>query len=191
MLTLPILAEILCLFAIGAAAAPTALTTRQSTDNNIALYLNDTTFDINYLQTFKLSYANSSAYIGEIKYQSYAEPLVIGNLSGNDNSVSFLSIHQSPTGFQQMYITPHQSQPVGFSVPHGGAPQGVSTTGFSFGPKGALRYNGLNKFYACQNDALASLNTYQIFWNAAGNPTGGFTCKGPIKIQSGDACNRY
>jgi hypothetical protein len=88
-----------------------------------------------------------------------------------------------------MYITPRQSQPVGFSVPHGGAPAGVSTSGFSFGPKGALLHNGLNKFYACQNDALAALNTYQVFWNAAGNPAG-YTCIGPVKIVAGDACNR-
>ena len=89
-----------------------------------------------------------------------------------------------------MYIVPHQSQPVGFSVPHGGAPQGVSTTGFSFGPKGALLHNGINRFYACQNDALASLNSYQIYWNAAGT-LAGFTCQGPIEIGAGDACNRY
>jgi len=185
-----ILSGVLALFAVSATAAPTTLTTRQSTDSNIGLYLNSTQFDINYLQTLKVSYANTSAYIGAIKYQSYSEPLVIGNFNGNDNAVSFLSIHQSPTGFQQMYITPHQSQPVGFSVPHGGAPQGVSTSGFSFGPKGALLHNGINRFYACQNDALASLNSYQLYWLAAGQPVG-FTCQGPIKVAAGDACNRY
>jgi hypothetical protein len=178
------------LFAVQTAAAPTTLAPRQSTDGNIGLYLNSTQFDINYLQTLKVSYANSSAYIGAIKYLSYAEPLVIGDFNGNNNAVSFLSIHSSPTGFQQMYITPHQSLPVGFSVPHGGAPAGVSTSGFSFGPRGALLHNGLNKFFACQDDALAELNSYQIFWNAAGQPAG-FTCQGPIKLGAGDACSRF
>ncbi len=189
MYTSALFAGVLSLFAVGTVAAP--LEARQDTTNtNIGLYVNSPQFDINYLQTFRVSYANSSAYIGEIKYQAEAEPLVIGNFNGPDNSVSFLSIHQSPTGFQQMYIVPHQTQPVGFSVPHGGAPQGVSTTGFSFGPRGALLHNGNNKFYACQNAELAAENTYQIWWWGAGQP-GAMSCQGPIKISSGDACSRY
>ena len=184
-----VFAGVLSLFAIGATAAPLDLAARQSADSNMGLYLGSPGFDINYLQTTKVSYANSSAYIGAIKYQTYAEPLVVGDFSGTDNSVSFLSIHQAPTGYQEMYITPHQSKPVGFSVPHGGAPEGVSTTGFSFGPKGALLHNGLNKFYACQDSELAALSSYQIYWNAAGTPAG-MTCQGPIKLVSGDACSR-
>lgn len=156
----------------------------------MGLYISDTQFDINYLQTTRLSYANTSAYIGEIKYQSYAEPLVVNSFSGSDNSVTFNSIHSSPTGWQQMYIVPHQSQPVGFGVPHGGPPAGVSTSGFSFGPKGALKHNGLNLFYACQNQELAAMNTFQIYWLAAGRPAN-WTCQGPIKIQAGDGCARF
>ncbi|KIW72035.1 hypothetical protein PV04_00259 [Phialophora macrospora] len=185
-------AGVVSLMAFGATAAPTAgLQARQSTtDNYIGLNLNSTDLDIDYLQTFRVSYANSSAYIGQIKYQSYAEPLVIGNFSGDDNAVSFLSIHASPTGSQQMYITPGETQPVGFSVPHGGAPQGVSTSGFSFGPEGALLHNGVNNFYACQNAEQAELNSYQIWWWGAGQP-GAVSCTGPIKIVAGDACARY
>lgn len=189
-------AGLLSLFVIGVTAAPASspLTTRQTTDSaadTIGLYLNGSNFDINYLQTFRVSYANTSAYIGAIKYQSYSEPLVAGALAaGADNSVSFLSIHQSPTGFQQMYVVPHQSRPLGFSVPHGGAPQGVRTTGFSFAADGTLLNNGLNLFYACQDAALADLNSYQIYWLASARPAG-LTCKGPIKIQAGDACSRY
>lgn len=172
-----------------ATAAPT-LETRQS-PSNIGLYLDSNAqgFDINTLQTFRVSYANSSAYLGQIKYQSYAEPLVVGALSGGDNSVSFLSIHQTPTGNQQMYVVPHQTQPVGFSVPHGGAPAGVSTTGFSFGPKGALLHNGVNRFYACQNAELAQENSYQLWWVAGGQPNG-VGCVGPVRIVAGDACAR-
>jgi hypothetical protein len=193
MLSSSLFAGVVSLVAVGATAAPTALQARQSTtttDNIIGLYLNSTDFDTNYLQTSRVSYANTSAYIGQIKYQAYAEPLVIGNFSGDDNGVSFLSIHQSPTGFQQMYIVPDETQPVGFSVPHGGAPQGVSTSGFSFGPEGALLHAGVNNFYACQNAEQAALNSYQIWWWGAGQP-GAVSCKGPIKIVAGDACARY
>jgi len=155
-------------------------------NNKIALSINGANFDITYLQTFKLSYANSSAYVGQIEHQSYAEPLVIDSFSGSDNTVSFLSIHQSPTGSQQMHIVPGDSKPVGFSVPQASAPQGVSTTGFSFGPNGELLHEGLNRFYTCQNDALAPMKTYQIFWNAAGQPLG-WTCQGPVEIQVSNA----
>lgn len=191
--TTTIFSGIVSLLAIGAAAAPTDPSASHSTSsmNSImGLYINDPQLNINYLQTSKLSYANTSAYIGGIKYQSYAEPLVVNDFHGNDNAVTFLSIHSSPTGWQQMYIVPHQSKPVGFSVPHGGSPAGVSTSGFSFGPKGALKHNGLNLFYACQDQKLAAMNAYQIYWIAAGRPRN-LTCRGPIKIQAGDGCARY
>jgi len=181
---------IVSLFALGVCALPTHLAPRQSADDNIGLYLNDSNFDINYLQTFRVLYANTSAYLGEIKYQTYSEPLVVNSFSGDDNSVTFLSIHSSPTGFQQMYVVPHQSQPVGFGVPHGGPPAGVRTTGFSFAADGTLLNIGLNLFHACQDAALQAMNTYQIYWIASSFPPG-MICKGPIKIQSGDACSRY
>lgn len=174
----------------GASAAPSKLAARQSAESNIGLYINGSNFDINYLQTYRLQYANTSAYLGAVKYQSYAEPLVVNNLTSSDDSLSFLSIHSSPTGFQQMYVVPHVSQPIGFSIPHGGAPAGVRTTGFSFSAGGGLRNNGLNLFYACQDPALAELQAYQVYWMAGPHPEG-MTCKGPIKIQAGDACSRY
>ena len=89
-----------------------------------------------------------------------------------------------------MYVVPHMSKPVGFSVPHGGAPQGVRTTGFSFASDGGLRNNGLNLFYACQNAELDSLHAWQVYW-MGGAVVQGMKCKGPIKIQKGDACSRY
>jgi len=173
-----------------ASAAPTNLAPRQSASSNIGLYINGSNFDINYLQTYRLQYANTSAYLGEVKYQSYAEPLVVNSLTAGTDGFSFLSIHSSPTGFQQMYVVPHKSQPIGFSVPHGGPPAGVRTTGFSFGARGQLLNNNLNLFFACQDEALADLHAYQIYWMAGRVPEG-MTCRGPIKISAGDACSRY
>jgi hypothetical protein len=66
MLTFGMISQLLWL-AVSVTAAPTALAARQSADSNMGLYLNDTRFDANSLQTFKLSYANTSAYIGQIK----------------------------------------------------------------------------------------------------------------------------
>jgi hypothetical protein len=96
------------LFLISTAfAAP--VEERQSDTTNIGLFINGGRFDINYLQTFRLSYANSSAYLGAVKYESYSEPLIVNALSGNAaDGFSFLSIHQSPTGYQQMYVEHHK-----------------------------------------------------------------------------------
>ncbi|EXJ65334.1 hypothetical protein A1O7_01675 [Cladophialophora yegresii CBS 114405] len=185
-------AAVVSLFALGASAAPKALQPRQSGADLIGLYIDTTAFDTTYLQTSHVSYANTSAYIGQIKYQSYAEPLVVSAFTATDsssNGVSFLSIHQSPTGFQNMYIIPEETQPVGFSVPHGSAPQGVSTTRFSFGADGALLHEGVNNFYACQNAEQAAMNSFQIWWFGAGQPNG-VGCKGPVRIVAGDACAR-
>jgi hypothetical protein len=172
-------------------AAP--LTERQNANDGFGLSIGGGRFDANYLQTFRLSYANTSAYIGQIKYQEYSEPLVVqgaGIDGAQGDGLSFLSIHSAPTGSQMMYVVPHQTQPVGFSVPHGGAPQGVRTTGFSFGPGGNLLNNGLNLFYACQNAEQAAINSYQIWWWGNGRPNG-VSCKGPISIKQSDGCARF
>ena len=184
------LTTILSTLALLATTAFSAPIEERQSGSNIGLYINGGAFNLNYLQTFRVSYANSSAYLGAIKYQSYAEPLVTNNLAPGTDGLSFLSIHSSPTGYQQMYVVPHQSEPIGFSVPHGGSPQGVRTTGFSFASDGGLRNNGLNLFYACQNAELDSLQSWEVYWMAAGTPAG-MHCKGPIKIQAGDACSRY
>ena len=163
-------------------AAP--LTQRQS--STFGLSISGGRFDLNQLQTLRLSYANSSAYLGEIKYQEYSEPLVV---SGGSGGLTFQSIHQAPTGEQEMYVVPGETQPVGFSVPHGGAPPGVSTTGFSFGPLGNLNWEGKNKFWACQNAEQAELNSWQVWWAGAGEPNG-VSCRGPIGIKESDGCAR-
>jgi len=110
-------------------------------------------------------------------------------VAGNSDGLSFLSIHSSPTGYQYAYVVPHQTQPIGFSLPHGSAPPTVRTTGFDFDSNGTLTNNGLNLFYACQNADQAAINTYQIWWWGAGQPDG-VSCKGPLAIKQADACAR-
>lgn len=176
------------LAALATLSAANPLTSRQATGNppfELTLHGGRSgNYDINYLQTFAVSYANSSAYIGQIKYQTYAEPLL---LTGGSGGLTFLSYHSSPTGWQQMYIVPFQTQPVGFSVPHGGAPAGVSTSGFFFNRFGNLVHNGRNNFWACQDAEQAAMNTYQIWWFGAGRPNG-VSCQGPLFLQQGPTC---
>src|SRR5690348_15018955 len=67
-------------------------------------------FDISELQSLSLFYANSSAFIGQIKYQIYSEPLIVSGAQNGIDTITFQSIHSSPTGWQQMYVIPHQSR---------------------------------------------------------------------------------
>ena len=188
--TTALVAAATALMASSATAAP--LSERQTSTDGYGLSISGGRFDVNYLQTLRLSYANTSAYLGQIKYQEYSEPLVVSGagVNGASDGLSFLSIHSSPTGFQEMYVVPHETQPVGFSVPHGGAPAGVRTSGFSFGPGGNLLNNGKNLFYACQNAEQAAIDSYQVWWFGAGEPNG-VSCKGPIGIKQSDGCARF
>ncbi|KAK5264912.1 hypothetical protein LTR96_009711 [Exophiala xenobiotica] len=167
---------------------------RASNPSTYTLQIGGGRFDLNELQSLSLFYANTSAYLGQIKYQIYSEPLIVSGAqrdgSGGDG-ISFQSIHQSPTGWQNMYVVPRQSRPVGFSVPHGSAPAGTRTNGFSFNPAngGSLVNNGFDLFYACQDRNLAAMHTYQIYWLAGGFPRN-MSCKGPLHIRAGDGCAR-
>ncbi|KAK7906187.1 hypothetical protein LTR67_000913 [Exophiala xenobiotica] len=169
---------------------------RASNPSTYTLQIGGGRFDINELQSLSLFYANTSAYLGQIKYQIYSEPLIVsgaqrGGSGGGGDGISFQSIHQSPTGWQNMYVVPRQSRPVGFSVPHGSAPAGTRTNGFSFNSAngGSLMNNGLDLFYACQDQTLAAMHTYQIYWLAGGFPRN-MSCKGPLHIRAGDGCAR-
>jgi hypothetical protein len=170
------------------AAAPIE---ERATTNNFALAIAGARFDPNYLQTFQLSYANNSAYLGQIKYQTYSEPLIVSGagVNGLGDGLSFQSIHSSPNGQQTAYIVPHQTQPIGFSSPHVNPPAGVRTTGWSFASDGTLLNNGLDLFYACQNAEQAALHSYEVWWWGAGQPNG-VSCKGPLQIKKADACAR-
>jgi len=148
-------------------------------------------FDMSELQSYSLFYANSSAYIGQIKYQIYSEPLIVSGAANGIDTLTFQSIHTSPTGWQQMYVVPRQSKPVAFSPPHGSPPAGTRANEFRFGFNGGLLNHGLNYFYACQDTAgtLAAIHSYQLWWIADGFPHG-WTCKGPLYIHAADGCAR-
>jgi hypothetical protein len=172
-----------------AASVNAAPVIEKRTTGDFGLAITDGNFDINYLQTFDVYYANDSAYLGEIKYQLYSEPLIVsgaGVTVGFGNGLTFDSIHSTQNGGQEAYIVPHQTKPIGFSVPHGTPPAGVRTTGFAFDGSGTLTNNGLNRFYACQNADQAAMNTYEIWWWGNGEPNG-VSCKGPIHLQKIDS----
>jgi hypothetical protein len=178
-------------------AAPTN-EKRQSSNGNFGLSIgaaSQNLFDFDTIQTYKLAYANNSAFVGEIKYQQYSEPLVLSGAKvapDTAGGLSFLSYHSAPTGYQYGYITPGESTPLQFTVPHTGGetPNGASTTGFAFtGRAGALQHNGQNKFFACQSPNEAAIGTYQLWWLGGERPVG-TDCLGPVKIVQSDPCSR-
>jgi hypothetical protein len=196
MLCKTLLGTTLALAAATAINAAPQNNKRQAVGGNFGLTVNDTAdFLSENIFQFQVFFANNSAYFGQINYELYSEPLIVnGGLVGGDTSggLSFLSIHQSPTGYQYGYIEPGKTTPLGFSVPHTGGvvPSGAVTTGFSFNAGGALVWDGKNKFYACQTAALAALEAFQVVWNGAGQLPSDATCKGPIKIIESSPCNR-
>jgi hypothetical protein len=186
MFTTPFAIAVLA-FTASVYAAPT-LEKRTAGDFGLSLPAHPN-FDINYLQTFDVYYANDGAYLGQTKYQLYSEPLIVsgaGSTVGFGSGLTFSSIHSTANGGQEAYIVPHQTQPIGFSVPHGTPPAGARTSGFAFDGSGTLTNNGMNRFYACQNAAQAAINSYQIWWWGGGEPDGVY-CKGPIHLRKVDS----
>jgi len=135
-----------------------------------------------------VSYANSTIWIGGIKSASYSEPFLVQGESG----FAFTSWHSVPTGWQELYIYPNESQPIQFTIPHGGSiPQGAVTDGFAWTANG-LTYNGENNFIGCKSlEASAAFETYQIYWAGDGAPSG-LNCTGTLyfyKFGSGSGCS--
>lgn len=114
-------------------------------------------------------FRSGSAFIGNVKYKTYSEPLL---LSGGSPEYmhSFTSFHASPTGWQNIYILPAESKPISFTVPHSGAvPAGAQRTGFGV-QDGNLKVQNEagdveEKWVACPVEGEDG--TMQIFWEGA------------------------
>jgi len=129
-----------------------------------------------------------SIWIGGIKSATYSEPFLVQGETG----FSFTSWHSVPTGWQELYIFPNETQPVQFTVPHGGSiPEGAVTDGFAWTANG-LTLNGENNFIGCKSsEASSAFDTYEIYWAGAGSPAG-VSCTGPLylyKFGSGSGCS--
>jgi hypothetical protein len=168
-------ASLLLAFAASkVSAAPLLARQAPTTDCNISTYqlVSDIPVftppftDILYPNVY---YANNSAYIGQIRYAEYSEPLII-SAEG-----SFLSQHQAPTGFVSAYVYPGETQPLQFTIPHGAIiPEGASAQGFNF--TGNLwGVNGTtNAWVACPIEFAADNNwTVAQIWYQGGAPLHG------------------
>ena len=91
-----------------------------------------------------LMHVTDAAWIGRIKQEVYAEPLL---LSGTDG-LTFQSYHIDPNSYQNLYIVLNATGPVGFSTPHSFPPPSAQTTGFGFSAEKVLEINGENNLRA-------------------------------------------
>ncbi|KAI4132199.1 MAG: hypothetical protein LQ347_002677 [Umbilicaria vellea] len=131
----------------------------------------DAKANIAALGSYDVSFDGGAAWIGKIKQESSAEPLL---LYGNDRLAFKQSFLKNPNSYQNLYVVPHVTAPLGFSVPHSFPPPGVQATGFGFSKEGALEMDGENKFIACPSTNAANPHpgSYQIWWNGNGVPQG-------------------
>jgi hypothetical protein len=131
-------------------------------------------------------YANNSIYLGDIKYQIYSEPLVVQGADETSQLIAFRSIHSGPSPGLNLYHVPRQSQPLGLDT-H--PPEGARSDKWAFNGEGNLESNGHNFFYACQDEGLRSMNTWQMWW-VAGDWPQGWECRGPLNMKRGEGCGR-
>lgn len=118
-----------------------------------------------------LSYANSTAYLGQISQQLYSEKLLLSSVGGY--GLAFQSWHSAAHELQSMYINPNVTGPVLFTNPGGNVPAGFDAQGFGFdNAAGALTNDGENKFIFCQDVEESSLNSWELWWEGAGEPNG-------------------
>jgi hypothetical protein len=88
-----------------------------------------------------------------------------------DSACAFTSFHSSPTGWQNLYIFPNKTKPVGFTTPHSAkVPKGAVTTGFVKEHSNFLYDNGKSsnaKWAVCPVDGQDG--TWQLYWNGSSN----------------------
>ncbi|KAI5821419.1 hypothetical protein BZA77DRAFT_299518 [Pyronema omphalodes] len=137
-----------------------------------------------------LMFANGSAYIGNIKYNTYSEPLLLSGLNPTYGNI-FTSFHSSPTGWQTFFVYENQTRPISFTVPHSGyVPPGAKTTGFGvFDGRFQLKSNGKisEKWIACQVPKdMAPYDSWQILWNGEGKKVD--NCKDVKLIARKETC---
>ena len=118
-----------------------------------------------------LSYANSTAYLGQISQQIYSKKLLLSSVGGN--GLAFQSWHTATNELQLIYINLNVTGPVLFTNPSGDVLAGFKAQGFGFdNVAGALINDGENRFIFCQDMEDSSLNSWELWWEGAGELNG-------------------
>jgi hypothetical protein len=151
-------------------------------------------------------FANGTAYVGDIKYSIYSEPLLsnfpppsLFLTDGGKNIVTggkdalahtFTSFHQTPTGWQTLYVLADQSRGMGFSTPHSASfPEGAVYRGFGAGHGGFLVLDrggggGVQELWvACRVSEAAARGSWAIVWD--GRRVGSGSGCVPVRLKVG------
>ncbi|KAF8545319.1 hypothetical protein BDD12DRAFT_721696 [Trichophaea hybrida] len=138
----------------------------------------------------KLMYANGSAYVGNIKYSIFSEPLEL--FAGLSNI--FTSIHSPPTGWRTFYVYANESKPIGLTTPHSGfIPIGAQTTGFKKVKELFLLDRGTGKgpegrWKACPVPENIEQGTWGIYWDGGKKGLGKECIKVELKVGEIKKC---
>merc|ERR1712110_136758 len=156
------------LFSALAAAAPSVLAGATP-----ALFdLTSTTDGLDGLVWSNCMYSLGSVYIGNVKYSTGSEPLLLSGGS-SEYGISFTSFHAAPTGWQSMYVFPNASKPIGFTTPHSGSvPAGAQLVGFgSWNGKFKLDTGSgpAEKWMACKVPETEANGSWKIHWDGKGS----------------------
>jgi len=112
-----------------------------------------------------VSFWKGQLYIGMAKFDSTSELFTFTKLApvSTPGMIAFTSYHESPTGWQNMYVFPKSFAAPGFTSPHSASiPPGADAFNFTLKADNFLRYRDTDGWYACPDPSTA--NTYQIFY---------------------------
>jgi len=114
-------------------------------------------------------YYNGTLYTGDCKLDYSSELFIFDKNNGTaPTGITFTSFHESPTGWQNMYLFPKKVASPGFTSPHSAfLPPGSDGFNFTVAKDGYLRYKNNNKWYACPGSGSYS-RYYEIFYAGGG-----------------------
>ncbi|KAL0632753.1 hypothetical protein Q9L58_008341 [Maublancomyces gigas] len=139
--------------------------------------------------------ANNSIFIGDAKYSSYSEPLIL-TYPGNQGSVVFTSFHKTVADFQSLLVYPYEARAVEFNTPRS-AVFPIGATPFNFAitasvtadvTNNLLRYKDMDAWYACST-ATTPEGTYQLFFVGTGVPVPDGCTRVDINTFANGACS--
>ncbi|KAI5847594.1 hypothetical protein BZA05DRAFT_126975 [Tricharina praecox] len=141
-------------------------------DDTPALFdLSSSTDGLDGLVWNNVMFSGGNAYVGNVKYASSSEPLL---LSGGSPSygISFTSFHATPTGWRTLYVFANASAPLAFTTPHSASiPAGAQTVGFgSWDGKFQLDTGSgpAEMWVACKSPETEASGSWKINWDGNG-----------------------
>ncbi|KAF8459153.1 hypothetical protein BDZ91DRAFT_742247 [Kalaharituber pfeilii] len=113
----------------------------------------------------QISYYNQSLYVGDVRMYEWTTERFVFYIGAGASRIQFQSWHQTPTGWQNLYIYPNTTRAVGFTMPHSMAiPANATADDFNLGCNGLLQHRHMSRWHACPVPGPKDRIWYQIVW---------------------------